>query len=334
MTTAVLNANFELYDNAGNRLFSRLTSAFLVGTLLFAAVVKLTELPELTPAQKTKIPPSLTRVIERVKVEPKPEKPKPEIKQEQPKPEPEKKPQPEIKTEVKVKTPNKKALEKAKEEASRAGLVALADDLAALRDDFDLAGLVALADDLAALRDDFDLTPTTQPLKTKKPTPKVTSVEEVTAKADTSKQITVKDGAQASANVQALADKSLIALGDEVVAEQGGYQSDMSEGEVVSEETLEMRKVEAIRAVLDKNQGAFYTLYRRALRKNPSLQGKVTVEIVVAGNGQVKTCEILSSDLNDAELERKLVNRIRMINFGQELVSETKLNYSFNFLPF
>jgi outer membrane biosynthesis protein TonB len=315
MTAAVLNANFELYDNAGNRLFSRLTSVFLVGTLLFAAVVKLTELPELTPAQKTKIPPSLTRVIERVKVEPKPEKPKPEIKQEQSKPELKEKPQPEIKTEVNVKTPNKKALEKAKEEASR-------------------AGLVALADDLAALRDDFDLTPTTQPVKTKMPTPKVTSTEEVTAKADTSKQVIVKDGTQASANVQALADKSLIALGDEVVAEQGGYQSDMSEGEVVSEEMLEMRKVEAIRAVLDKNQGAFYTLYRRALRKNPSLQGKVTVEIVVAGNGQVKACEILSSDLNDAELERKLVNRIRMINFGQELVSETKLNYSFNFLPF
>ncbi|KPV94277.1 hypothetical protein AN214_03696 [Pseudoalteromonas sp. P1-9] len=315
MTSATVNTHFELYNNSDNRLFTRLTYGFLVCTLVFAVIVKITELPELTKAQKAKIPPSLTRVIERVKVESKPEKPKPEVKPIEQKPEPVKEVKPEVKAEVKPKTPTKRALEKAKDEASR-------------------AGLVALADDLAALRDDFKLTPSTQPVTKAQATRKTVKSEDVSVKANATQPLNIADEQQAKANVQALADKSLVALGDEVVAETGGYQSDVTASESISEEALEQRKVEAIRAVLDKNQGAFYTLYRRALRKNPSLQGKVTVEIVVAGNGQVKDCQILSSDLNDAELERKLVNRIRMINFGSELVSETKLNYSFNFLPF
>lgn len=36
----------------------------------------------------------------------------------------------------------------------------------------------------------------------------------------------------------------------------------------------------------------FYTIYRRALRKEPSLEGKVNMLIVVAADGAVTSCEI------------------------------------------
>ena len=317
MTSLVLKNEFELYQTADNRLFTKLTYVFLIATILFAVIVQLTELPPLTKEQRKQIPPSLTKVIERIKVEPKVEKPKPlpEIKpEEKPKAEPEKVETPKP-VELKPKPPAKKALEIAKDQASK-------------------AGLVALADDLAALRDDFDITPMPQTVSKQADVKAPTTSETIKTNADVSKKVNVAESQQSTVAVQALAARELVALGDEVVTEAGGYHSDLEEVNAPTPEALEQRKVEAIRAVLDKNQGAFYTLYRRALRKDPSLQGKVTVEIVVAGNGRVSDCKILSSDLNAPELERKLINRIKMINFGSDLVSETRLNYSFNFLPF
>ena len=94
------------------------------------------------------------------------------------------------------------------------------------------------------------------------------------------------------------------------------------------------RNIESIRKVLDRNKGAFYTIYRRALRKDPSLEGKVELLIVVAPNGSVSSCSILSSELDSPALERKLLARVKLINFGAQNVDETSINYSFNFLPF
>ena len=75
------------------------------------------------------------------------------------------------------------------------------------------------------------------------------------------------------------------------------------------------RTREEIELVFDKNKSAIYAMYSRALRDNPALQGKVVLEVTIAPTGEVTECRVISSELGDPELERKLVARVRMFRF-------------------
>jgi TonB family protein len=75
------------------------------------------------------------------------------------------------------------------------------------------------------------------------------------------------------------------------------------------------RSREEIERVFDANKGRIYTLYNRALRENPALQGKVVLRLTIAPDGRVTFCEIVSSELNDPELERGLVQRVLLFQF-------------------
>ena len=94
------------------------------------------------------------------------------------------------------------------------------------------------------------------------------------------------------------------------------------------------RSDDAIRQVMDRNKGAIFAIYNRALRKNPALEGKLVFEMVVNPAGTVTELTLLSSELEDDALSRKILARIRMIQFGAEDVSSTRVNYSFDFLPY
>ncbi|HET7609144.1 MAG TPA: AgmX/PglI C-terminal domain-containing protein, partial [Gammaproteobacteria bacterium] len=78
---------------------------------------------------------------------------------------------------------------------------------------------------------------------------------------------------------------------------------------------LASRSREEIERVFDANKGRIYTLYNRALRENPALQGKVVLRLTIAPDGRVTFCEIVSSELNDPELERGLVQRVLQFQF-------------------
>jgi len=75
------------------------------------------------------------------------------------------------------------------------------------------------------------------------------------------------------------------------------------------------RSREEIERVFDANKGRIFTLYNRALRENPALQGKVVLRLTIAADGRVTHCEIVSSELNDPELERSLVQRVLQFEF-------------------
>jgi TonB family protein len=75
------------------------------------------------------------------------------------------------------------------------------------------------------------------------------------------------------------------------------------------------RSREEIELVFDKNKGAIFSLYNRALRRDPSLEGKLVLRLTIAPNGTVTFCEIVSSELGDDELERKLVQRVKLFRF-------------------
>jgi TonB family protein len=93
------------------------------------------------------------------------------------------------------------------------------------------------------------------------------------------------------------------------------------------------RSREEIEMVFDRNKSAIYALYSRALREQPELQGKVVVQLTIAPTGEVTDCRILSTELNDAELERKLVARIRMFRFEDKDVEAITTTKPIEFFP-
>ncbi|NRB41762.1 MAG: VWA domain-containing protein [Pseudomonadales bacterium] len=86
-----------------------------------------------------------------------------------------------------------------------------------------------------------------------------------------------------------------------------------------------------IHSVLNRNQGSLYNLYSRALRKNPVLAGKVQFDIDIAADGSVAMCRILSSELNDAKLERRLLSKMKTIKFSAASVASRKTRWSVDF---
>jgi TonB family protein len=93
------------------------------------------------------------------------------------------------------------------------------------------------------------------------------------------------------------------------------------------------RSQEEIELVFDRNKSAIYALYNRALRDNPALMGKVVMQLTIAPSGEVTDCRIVSSELGDAELERKLVARVRMFRFEDKDVEAITTTKPIEFFP-
>ncbi len=93
------------------------------------------------------------------------------------------------------------------------------------------------------------------------------------------------------------------------------------------------RTREEIELVFDRNKSAIYSIYSRALRDNPALQGKVVLEVTIAPSGEVTVCRVVSSDLGDAELERKLVARVKMFMFESRDVATMTTTKPIEFFP-
>lgn len=94
------------------------------------------------------------------------------------------------------------------------------------------------------------------------------------------------------------------------------------------------RSLEEIQLVFDRNKSALISMYNRARRETPDMQGKMVVKLTIEPDGSVSACSLVSSELNNADLERKIVARILLFNFGAKAVpSFTYPNYPIIFLP-
>ena len=93
------------------------------------------------------------------------------------------------------------------------------------------------------------------------------------------------------------------------------------------------RSREEIELVFDKNKGAIFALYNRALRRDPSLEGKIVLRLTIDPNGAVSLCEVVSSELGDEELERKLVARIKLFRFEAKDVEAITTTKPIDFFP-
>lgn len=93
------------------------------------------------------------------------------------------------------------------------------------------------------------------------------------------------------------------------------------------------RPAENIEKFMDRNKSAFFAMYNRELRKSPAMQGKVVFLIEIAPSGRVTSVSIESSELNNPGLEKKLMRKIRSIDFTAMAVSTWKNFYRINFIP-
>lgn len=94
------------------------------------------------------------------------------------------------------------------------------------------------------------------------------------------------------------------------------------------------RTAEDIKLAFDSNKSAIYAIYRRALRDNPALEGRVVLKMTIDPSGKVTACSIVSSALKDPDLEQKIVARVMMITFGAKASTESWTGtYQIDFVP-
>lgn len=320
---------------AENRLFGRITVAVLVLTILLAIVVLTTEVPEQTREQKAKIPPQLAKILEAQEpppvVMPEPEPivveqiPDPIVEEpEEVIPEPEVVPdviEPEpVPAEIDPPEPVKPAEisqeEKvliAKETAAKAGVMAFSDDLASLRENLNLNNLA-----------DTDLTEGAgeQAVTARKLIGQ--TIDSTSGGIDTS-TLSTNVGARGQLEGRKTTEFNAPTEGSAALA----TQRIETEAQIIGD-----RNIESIRRAIDKNKGGVYSLYRRALRSEPDLQGKLTVRLTILPTGQLSSVVLIDNDLDSPELVERLIARIKLINFGLQEVKQTELEYTFNFLPF
>jgi TonB family protein len=93
------------------------------------------------------------------------------------------------------------------------------------------------------------------------------------------------------------------------------------------------RSREEIELIFDRNKGAIYSLYSRALREQPELQGKMVLEFTISPTGEVTMCRVVSSELNDPDLEKKIVARVRAFRFEAKDVETITTTKPIDFFP-
>lgn len=287
---------------------------------VFAVAVPFIPVPELTREERETLPPQLARVVLEKKEVPKPPPPPPPKPKEVEKPKPveEKKPEP--------KKPEPKPPEPKPEPPKPVDRVAQAKEKAAT------SGLLQFQDDLADMRDALDLA--------KVDSANLSRGENVAAKVDRS---VVTSGAKATSggiNTAALSrNTGGVALsGRETTKVESNLANRSGSGDNEGGEAVarggSSRSDEEIRQIMDRNKDAIFAIYNRALRRNPSLQGKVTVQLTIEPTGQITAVKIVSSELGDPDLENKLLARIKLIAFNATSAVRTIVNYSFDFLPY
>jgi hypothetical protein len=94
------------------------------------------------------------------------------------------------------------------------------------------------------------------------------------------------------------------------------------------------RTDEEIQIVFDRYKSALYRIYNRELRNDPSLKGKMVLQLTIEPDGRVSSCRLQSSDLNSPALNAEVVEKVLKFDFGaKDGVPTTKILYPIDFLP-
>ena len=282
------------------------------------------KLPEIVQKNLIDISPRLAKLIlEKQKVKPPPPEKVIPKKEEQKKKE--------IPKEKKKEKPKEKKKEKPKEKKKE---VKKEDP----RDIAKKSGLIALADELADLRESFDLDDTLklpQQTEGKQAAVVAASSDLLTAGAQASSGGIQTDTLNRNIKTSELAQRQTTSVESKIEADASklAKASTNQKQKGSGSGAVAKRSADEIERVFQKNKGGIFNLYNRALRKNPSLVGKVVIELTISPGGQVTAVKVLSSELGDAALERKLVLKIKKFKFSKASVAEITVTYPIDFLP-
>lgn len=265
--------------------------------------------PEVDRQELEELPPQLARImLEKPEPVIPPPPPKPEVVEEEikPEPEPEKVVQPEPEKVVQPEPTVADAEEKAK-----------------------VSGLLAFQDAFADMRDAVDMSKLQDTGAIQQGSGEAASIDRSV--------LTSRHGTRsAGVNVAALSrDTGGVALSGRATTKVEVPESSKGEGGVRAPRELDARQrsIEEIRRVFDTNKGAIFAIYNRALRQDPTLQGKVILELVISPAGQVMDVQVVASEIDDESVVAKIVSRVRMFNFGKRDVGTTTISYPVHFLP-
>ena len=315
MTTAALPF-YRLYElpwspgSDSETRFRKILRNCFAAYLVFAILIPLLPVPERDQAIAPEIP---ERVVRLIVEQPRPVPPTVVEPVVQPKPEPkvatvEPKPTPKVEvTPAPVPVDRQKL---ARDKARKSGLLAFTDELADLRDDkavTEIAGARAVTGAVGeAPRTERSLL--------------------------TSRAGKASGGINTAAMSRNTGGAGLSARGTTQVS--SAVASLASDPDAPASSTGKAgRSREEIEMVFDQNKGAIYSLYNRALRNNPALQGKLVLKLTIEPTGEVSDVEVVSSELGDEELERKLVQRIRMFTFVAKDVPSVTTTKPLDFFP-
>jgi uncharacterized FlgJ-related protein len=98
-------------------------------------------------------------------------------------------------------------------------------------------------------------------------------------------------------------------------------------------EVKTVRTEESIRKAIELQKGKLFVKYRKALKNNPSLHGRLVVRLTVEPSGIVSQALLIKSELGDSELENEFISQFKSIDFGKENIKATSISYSMEFLP-
>ncbi|WP_096086456.1 AgmX/PglI C-terminal domain-containing protein [Agaribacterium haliotis] len=293
-----------------------LFGALLLATLL-AVLISFIQVPD-EPRQKVKVP---ERVAKFISQKPKPVQPPPKA-EPKPPPKPVEPPKPKVaKKREEVQKPLTEQQKKARDKAANTGLLALASEFSDLIDSSAVDAAVSSTVKTGAGGKDKASGPDVAALLAS------STAKAGAGRAAGSRQVLALETGGLSAadlvaaNGQLLAQENARALAEAQQTQDGERRGD------------HLRSEEDISVVFDQNKARLQSIYNRERRRNPGLQGKIVFEVTVEPSGQVSAVKVLSSELNDAGLERRLAARIKTFNFGARAVEPVTVTFPIEFLP-
>jgi hypothetical protein len=294
--------------------FRKMWRTALAVVLLFSIAMPWLPVPERPFDVPPPVPPRIAQLVLERATPPPPPPPPPQPERAEMQPKPDTKPVPRPESDL-ARTQN------ARKKASQAGLLPFVDQLADLRDQFDVK-----KEDLkplASAKGEGDTPRAERSLITARTGTLTGGINTAGVSRGFGSGTGTLDG-HGTTRMQVPfggsgAGNSLSGAGDNVSRAGGGKKASRSQ--------------EEIELVFDRNKSAIYALYNRALRDNPALLGKVVFELTIAPWGEVTQCRIVSSELKDPELERKLVARIRMFRFADKDVEAMTTTKPIEFFP-
>lgn len=301
-------------DSSQERKFQRLLGGIFLVTLVLGLVWPFIPTQEPDPFEIEEIPPRIAQLLLEekplppppppvVEEEPEPENPEPEqVAEEAPEPEPEIVPETEPE-------PEPDLAEVAREQA-QAAFMPFAEDLADLVDK-----------DLLDAVDDRDLTASVGEAERNERSMITSKVGAASGGINTASLSRNTGGSGIAGRSTTQVVSPVAGLGDAGGASRTGTSGKAS------------RSREEIELIFDKNKGAIFSLYNRALREDPSLEGKIVLRLTIAPNGAVTFCEVVSSELGDPDLEQKLVARVLLFRFEAKDVEPITTTKPIDFFP-